>query len=530
MIDLQLQKKIKDKIESLFVENAVDFREIKNTWENILAKWNDKTISEQQIIDQLNEDAISCRDLCKRCFYKIRKIVYESILNESASEYREKHEAIVILFQRLWNDIGFKPTITNLAIANVEISNLDLSDFIFVNFTILNSTINNAEFYSCEFRKAADNGRPRSDYSEGFLSSLFNNVNFNGSIFTDGMFLSKFNGCRFYTARFTDIKITACCFLTCDAPKIEFSNVTLDKMIDAEHSHSSIGFELKHKILPNRVQDTDFSSGRFINSSMKGLRFENCGFEYALIENCNFSESELVNINMNFARVNESIFNTSILKDIDFRRVEELKENRFGDVVFSNVLFEFTKLTLPIPEERERIFGKAQKVYRNLKQCAYLQSDYQWIRKFSINEGRMISSSLRKRLMSKDGADQKSTLIFHWIGRWIFGIISDYGESPLKVLWTSIFIIVTSAIIYGIGGLEDSNGAIYQMTRSLAEHDWIAFLKICYFSTITFTTVGYGDIQPYGTSSYICTMIESFLGIFTMGFFVFCVGKRIGTR
>ena len=51
-----------------------------------------------------------------------------------------------------------------------------------------------------------------------------------------------------------------------------------------------------------------------------------------------------------------------------------------------------------------------------------------------------------------------------------------------------------------------------------------------YFSTITFTTVGFGDFFPIEKASRIFVMIEAGIGLFFYSLFIFTFGRRTAGR
>ena len=53
-----------------------------------------------------------------------------------------------------------------------------------------------------------------------------------------------------------------------------------------------------------------------------------------------------------------------------------------------------------------------------------------------------------------------------------------------------------------------------------------SFLTSLYFSVVTFTTLGYGDITPIGPSRLIAAL-EAFTGSFTIALFVVVFVKRM---
>jgi len=92
--------------------------------------------------------------------------------------------------------------------------------------------------------------------------------------------------------------------------------------------------------------------------------------------------------------------------------------------------------------------------------------------------------------------------IYHWLGLTFSFFLWGYGERPVRTFICAIFVIFGAAFLYTFGRFS-SGSLVFKPD----------FLKALYFSTITFTTVGYGDITPIGFTKGIA-MIEAFGGIF----------------
>ncbi|MFH0732649.1 MAG: ion channel [Candidatus Omnitrophota bacterium] len=99
-------------------------------------------------------------------------------------------------------------------------------------------------------------------------------------------------------------------------------------------------------------------------------------------------------------------------------------------------------------------------------------------------------------------------LFFTWAALTFSYLIWGHGERPLRTFFTSLFIIFASAFFYMSSNLFA--GGVVFMPR---------FFQALYFSVVTFTTVGYGDIVPVGISKAV-VMIEVFSGLFVMPLFV----------
>jgi len=99
-----------------------------------------------------------------------------------------------------------------------------------------------------------------------------------------------------------------------------------------------------------------------------------------------------------------------------------------------------------------------------------------------------------------------------------------FGESPWRVIGASLSVILLFGMLYPLGGLRDPDSGEVIKPTSMGE--WLATVPDgIYFSTLTFTTLGFGDFQPVSWGKWLAT-IETALGATLLALLVFVLGRR----
>jgi ion channel len=159
-------------------------------------------------------------------------------------------------------------------------------------------------------------------------------------------------------------------------------------------------------------------------------------------------------------------------------------------------------------------FRKAADVCRSIKKCYESSGDYETAGDFYYGE-----MECKRKLSPRRS----------WGGLQFMRLTSGYGEKPIRVIFTSLFVILGSALLYLFGGVNTPGGIIrVDAPDELAQFPKIIhdFLNCIYFSVVSFTTLGYGDYHPAGWSRVVGAS-EGFIGAFFMAMFVLTVGRKM---
>lgn len=166
------------------------------------------------------------------------------------------------------------------------------------------------------------------------------------------------------------------------------------------------------------------------------------------------------------------------------------------------------------PERRRQLYSEAEEIYRLLARAMRKQDLESEIGKFFYR-----SMVVRRKQMP-----QPSLARFFSAA---VDISCGYGEKPVRLALFSLLLIVCFAFIFALLGLTH-DGTSIQMSRDLGFFDNLsAFLSACYFSIVTFTTLGYGDIAPLGLAR-LFAVVEAFSGSFIMALYVVVFVRKMG--
>lgn len=251
------------------------------------------------------------------------------------------------------------------------------------------------------------------------------------------------------------------------------------------------------------------------------------------------------------ANFNDFIFEKAIdFSDVEFKGYVDFRESTFLDnCVFKNTIFNSKYINEQI-FEKTRFDGQKLIVER----CAYFPrmdgvifSPYTRFIFKGINYNEANSLCGRNnykiaRIQAKQTEDNENVGTYYYNERiytskflkqkkydgykdYVYNNFFDflaeklmgYGEKPSKLLLTSAVIISIFALIYMLTGLKTMDYGLVKLnlfnnTYSL-EEIVIYYIDSWYFSMITFSTVGFGDITVYGLIGKLFVCIEAFLGI-----------------
>ena len=297
-----------------------------------------------------------------------------------------------------------------------------------------------------------------------FKDIIFKDCIFNANVFSKCIFENvSFENCRFYKPDNINIFSDECIFM-----KIIFKNCNLENSVFKEC----------------RISDL-----KFIESTLEHAIFSN-----VLIENNQISDCDCRGL---------KIINSTIEKF----RFEDKNITKLDEYVFID--------TIKLDKKYKKSYEEVARVYKNISK--------------KLEENNLINHASEYYYLSKC-IEHKSLTGIDKINSTIYWLLCGYGERPTYALITSLEIIFGFAVLYMFTGLSISGNVVNYVevfSYNFSERNVVTdFMSCLYFSTVTFTTVGYGDITPLNLSVFL-SAIEMFLGLTMTGIWTATLARKI---
>lgn len=261
----------------------------------------------------------------------------------------------------------------------------------------------------------------------------------------------------------------------------------------------------KANILGTIFNEINLYNTNFRNCSLKDVEFNKCN-----LNNADFSNCLLNNIKFKDCSIDEITFKFAVITNVDWTNLN-IRRKYFEDL----------RSCEDIGDKKN--YYELKETYLNLKNKFRKNGRYNDMSWAYLKEKESLRLAYKQKIIDKNVSvfiRIKNSFKFLW--EYFLFLLFGYGEKPWYILGWSILTILVFGIFYKITNAIGSN---FQDIKSD-----LTFLRSIYFSTITFTTVGFGDFRPISDISRVLVMIEASLGLFFYSLFVFTFGRRIAGR
>jgi hypothetical protein len=210
-----------------------------------------------------------------------------------------------------------------------------------------------------------------------------------------------------------------------------------------------------------------------------------------------FEHCSITNFTLSNSKIQQWVFyNSTVTGDFDNTQFAGVRifGGSFSPVLKDCSLFEVNiEIDKTVPDNNLYAYKTLKKIYSD-------QGDEQKAKEYFIKENEYIRHRFRHRLKGLKYFT-KSLSYYYW----------EYGRKPYRIVLLSLAIILFFSFIYWLNDdlISINSGKVKNFT----------FFDSIYFSTTTFTTLGYGDMSPLSWLR-IFTSVEAFSGVVNMGFLI----------
>ena len=240
------------------------------------------------------------------------------------------------------------------------------------------------------------------------------------------------------------------------------------------------------------------------NAQLSGANLARANLTGARLFQADLSHSSLFKANLENANLNAANLKNANLLGIRLENAR-LEHTGWGQYLFQEKLaHDAQKAGKKL--DAKRLYAEAEEVAR------YLTNESEKRRHGDIGGRFYCLERVMRRMQMRRFSGE-------WLWSKLVDMLCGYGENAARVIGFSLSVIIVSAMFYFFLGVYDGNGMLIFNAQNGIEKNLFCLLECLYFSVITFTTTGYGDISPVGFSRLVAT-IEAFVGAFSISLFV----------
>jgi hypothetical protein len=320
--------------------------------------------------------------------------------------------------------------------------------------------------------------------------SLLNDYKRAGHSFMESSLLSEQTGNFIKAAKRANNAVE--CFEECNKHQLILGSlsIAIRNNLKSEFNRKALYSIIKYRDITNSLKPKEYYSVHYLSLCRKGYfaAIKSQDFKHAY-----FFMNEILIAHTKYGFNQEDLYSVIIEAQINYLRA-------FGSL---NKQIETTIKTEL--EQHEKI-----KYYKTLSVEAQKQSEDR------------VFSQCRVAYLTEEKKRYRKSKPTKYFSYKIWEMTSNYGESLNRWLITSFTIIVLFGVLYAnyfleINALSNSDFYSNQLVPRLATSSVKNFFTPYYFSIVTFTTLGFGDVTPLNLSAQILIVVEVILGYLMLG-------------
>lgn len=332
---------------------------------------------------------------------------------------------------------------------------------------------------------------------------------------------STFDGCKFYFDGTKDMfffnnSFNNTCFSKCEFRNGWFFAGTMKDTMFKECNFEEIAFNF-NSVDKNEYQRIIFVNCNFSGCDLSRIDLQSCIF----IGDCKFDNVKLDNNDLNsFNAIGQDIIKQIKIWDKEHWEIRKhIKSVTFpgkGKPIINRLESNHTQ-----SKSKNNIMIRL--IYSGLIEFYEFASD-----KYDSQKGRSLFSRTHYVLSwlidEKSSINRRPKMFFkYFLSRWVAG----YGDRPETSIIAWIISVSFFAVMLSFSGIKIDNKIVTLMDQSTLLEVISFLMTSLYFSVITATTVGYGDIGPGNWLSMLLAALNAVIGMFLFTTFTVVMVRRL---
>lgn len=289
--------------------------------------------------------------------------------------------------------------------------------------------------------------------------------------------------------------------------------------------------DLRHATLKNsKLAGANLTGANLSEAQLSKAELIDAVLEETCFVEANLSDTDLTDANARSANLSDSVLEQALLARTDLRGADLVNARLY------QTLFPDTRI------DDRTDFGE-RSVYEsgvspsNSDVASEEAATWVYRRLEGLHDENAMADRARKLHFRKEEIQREARLRAGNYSRWLVDTINrwltGHGESLRNVISASMVVIVLCGLMYpftgGItrGGTDGTTLQLESASQLFTRSGLNVLIESMYFSVITFTTVGYGDLFPASLGTKILVGAESLLGALFIALFVFVLGRRV---
>lgn len=408
-------------------------------------------------------------------------------------------------------EFKFSHAISNSDFTEANLENTDLSERGFSYCTLHRTKFREA---SLEGARLSHNDVQNADFSESSCSGIdlwkadLIGADFENADVSHGNFgYNDFTQSDLTNADFSEARLE-----WVDMSEMDLQNVTLSE-VDLSGSNLSKANLERSQLSESTLHRANLSGAILYQANLEGARLEYANLTGADLRTADITGAYLYQALLSNGRIDDH----TLIDDVCIYETDEVE---------------------PVDSSADK-FDAAAWVYRSLEALYEDNAMVEQAREYHVLKEESLRKSYWADWNNLDELEGLADVTKKWnLPKAVIyeanRLISRHSDSPYRVIAVSLIVILGSSLLYPFAGIElaSSNVISWSDAISTSSGPIVAagqllgvFADSIYFSTVTFTTLGYGDVRPIGMGRWLAT-IESFIGPLLMALLVFVLGRR----